>query len=80
MTLQQQRATVFIVAAFLAIATFVDLCIESFVYTWYNFLEVLILLPSITAAVLLVRVWIKQYKRQKRIAAERKRQLISGIL
>ncbi len=78
-TLQSKRVAVFTACVALISFATVNLVkglINSF--SWANVLDVLVLLPSILAAALLVRVWVRQSRRHKAWNERKRRESISG--
>ena len=75
MTLQHQRIVVFTIASILSILILVNLFTSDFV--WYSIFEYLVLLPSVLSVVLLIRVWVYQYKHYKYTEWRRKLESIN---
>ena len=80
MSLQEKRVVVFIGAILIAVFPAMNIIIDSFdsAVSWSNMVDVLVLLPSILAGVLLIRVWIKEAQIRKIRKAYGKRMRISG--
>ncbi len=80
MTLQHQRITVFAVSSVIVVLTIVNLSMSIFskVLAWYNIIDVLVLLPSLTAAVLLLRIFVRRFRRKRHLASRENRLSINN--
>lgn len=80
MTLHGQRVTVFTVSSMIVGFTAMNLirCIISSSFAWYNVIDVLVLLPSLLAAVLLVRIFVRRIRRKRHLASRENRLSINN--
>lgn len=76
MTLQMKRAIVFMTASMFIAFSMFDLTTGDF--QWISLMDLAVLLPSIVAAALLIRVWIVDARRKKERDAYSHRMRISG--
>ena len=76
MTLQKRRVVTFVISNAIIILSMYHFGTTDF--RWYDVFDYVVLAPSIAAALLLIRVWIKEYIHHKKTNAYNHRLYVGG--